>query len=127
MILWALLACTTNQPPKFLTVNGVEVKYIFDTPLLLNGPNPSTAVGDTLSLVIELRDREGDQVRLWWSDAPPGFEADPDSTFATWTVPEDYWAGFAQLTVVAEDDHDPPAAEAFVFAVEVMGVDTASF
>lgn len=124
MILLALLACTTNQPPKFLTVNGVEVKYIFDTPLLLDGPSPTTSLGDTLTLEVGLRDREGDAVRLWWSNAPPGFVADPDSTTATWTVPEDYWSGFAQLTVVAEDDHDPPAAEAFVFAVNVLGVDT---
>lgn len=124
MILFALLACTTNQPPKFLTVNGVKVKYIFDTPILLDGPYPETSLGETLQLDIGLRDREGDKVRLWWSNAPPGFVGDPESTTATWTVPEDFWAGAVNLTVVAEDDHNPPAAEAFVFTVTVWGVDT---
>lgn len=112
MILLFAAACASlpNDPPKLLSFNGVSAAD------LRRGYYDETAFtyvpGQDFPLVIEARDPQGQDIRLWWPRQPPGWEFDPDATSGVWHVPADQ-GSWQDVTLILEDTHptDPRRAE----------------
>jgi len=111
------LACDggQNRSPTLLALNGVDLPT--GLALLIGGypqdPAWAYTAGETFEIELEIEDKDGDAVRVWWPLAPPGLLSDPDLPRATWEVPPPepdtgapeggaYW----EVTVVL-DDQDP--------------------
>jgi hypothetical protein len=106
-----------NEPPRLLSANGVDVPRFRDFVSL-----PDALDGDTLELTLEVEDPERDKVRIWFPYVEGDFEFDPDGTTGTFHVPG--WATSYQLTVILEDDHDPPARAGWNLEIGLPYVDT---
>ena len=78
-------------------------------------------LGDRLDIEVEARDPEGEALSFWWPEAPPGFSSDPSAPRASWEVPEDYWLTSIDLSLIALDGAQPPASEALLIPVMVLG------
>lgn len=106
--LLSALACEeVNQPPRFLEVNGEEVRYQLGEAFLDGRLN--VLPGDTLEIRLTVEEPEGQPITVWWPAAPMGFSWSSESLFAAWEVPSDWWSAENTLSVIALDDADPPA------------------
>ena len=107
-----LAACggVGNQPPRFLTFNGVEVEKEFWGEWWVWDIRFAFWPGETIPFEVEVSDPEGQEVLLWWPKAPPGFSFPPDARSGTWEVPADFPAVFWPFTVIAQDDGEEPEA-----------------
>ena len=91
-----------NSPPKLVSVNGVAYHPWWG---FQDFTGALEAVpGEPFTITLEVRDREGDEVRVWWPSAVPGLTADPSALEVVWDVPEDP-ADDAGFYVVLEDLH----------------------
>ncbi len=114
--MFLLLACGSgNTPPRFHTVNEIEIRNLFglhflETPLTVN-------VGERLDIEIEVDDPQKDRFRLLWPLAPPGWVWPEDSTSGHWTPPEGWWERSNDLSVVAIDKHG--ASDVLYLSIEV--------
>ena len=91
-----------NSPPKLVSVNGVQHHPWWGFQDLAGA---LVAVpGEPFTITLEVRDREGDEVRVWWPSAVPGLTTDPSALEVVWDVPEDP-ADDAGFYVVLEDLH----------------------
>lgn len=94
-----------NEPPELISVNGLAVE---DEQVTLGAVDPGGEV--PLSLVVD--DPEGDGVRIWFPLSLGEVDFDPDARDGVWTVPLQA-EGALGLSVVLEDDRDPPARSAW--------------
>jgi hypothetical protein len=102
-----LLACNPfeNNAPKLQSVNGEEYHLFFgfaDDSVFLVEP------GTDVEVVVDAKDPEGRDLRIWWPLAPAGWEFDPDETTGVWHVPEDplpVWS--VELLIQDTNKHDP--------------------
>lgn len=106
-----LAACGIgNQSPSIETFNGVEpLKSPFGATYYVRDMLPFEP-GQHLELEIEVLDPEGNDVEIWWPEAPPGFDFPHDGTTGTWDVPEDYALPSWSFTAVVTDTASEPAA-----------------
>jgi len=93
-----------NKAPELLAINGVPIKpKRFDLGL---GAGLVVTPGERLDLTLEVRDRQGHDVKVWFVAPPPGLEFDPDGVTGHWDVPaedelvEVYYA----LSIALQDD-----------------------
>ncbi|MFK7929096.1 MAG: hypothetical protein AB8H79_12965 [Myxococcota bacterium] len=93
-----------NKAPDLLTINGIEVKSKrFDLGL---GQGLSVTPGERLDLSLEVRDRQGHDVKVWFVAPPPGLEFDPDGLTGHWDVPaeDDLFEIYYSLDIALQDD-----------------------
>jgi hypothetical protein len=85
MILGLALAACDNQPPKLLSVNGgeYEEQWLGDG---FSAQGINVVPGETIDLVVEYRDPEGDAVEVRFSDMPGHVTFDPWGTRGTLDV-----------------------------------------
>ncbi len=103
-------ACSrSNRAPLFMTFMGEPVvQELFDDPYVDRGFTFSP--GETVDIDIEVRDPEGQDVELWFPQAPPGLSFEPEARKGTWNVPEDFPAAWWTLVIIAQDSGDPSGA-----------------
>lgn len=74
-----------NKAPELVSINGIEIRAKkWDLGL---GEGLPVRPGERLDLTVEVRDRQGHPVRVWFVAPPPGLEFDPDGTSGHWDVP----------------------------------------
>lgn len=103
-----LMACNLsgNNPPRFQSLNGREVKYLFGFAYLSNPEEILTAsAGETITIEIEVTDSNGDDIELLFPKAPAGWEFDSSERSGVWHVPEDPLSYYYSLQALAIDEH----------------------
>ena len=83
-----------NDVPKVVSVNGLE--YVNFGPVAYPNQNAALAVidrfiavpGQDLTFDVVVDDPEGRLVRLWFPQAPLGWDFDPDALAGVWHVPD---------------------------------------
>ena len=103
-----MLSCggTGNNPPRFQTINGREVKYILGFAYLSNPGEIFTAeAGETVTIDIEVTDINGDEIELLFPRSPKGWEFESTEKSGVWHVPEDPLDYFYALQALAIDEH----------------------
>lgn len=117
MIVWLSGACAGviplfNEAPELVSFNGVER---WTEELVVREVPPA---GEDWEIWLEVDDPEGDAVRVWFPYSAGWVEFDPDAREGVWHVPD---GGAAALTVLLEDDRDPPARRAWEVAFAATG------
>ena len=106
--LLALMACNLsgNNPPRFQSINGREVKYLFGFAYLANPEEIFTAeAGESVTIDIEVTDINGDDIELLFPRAPAGWEFDSSASSGVWNVPEEPLGYYYSLQALAIDEH----------------------
>lgn len=99
-----------NSPPRLKAVNGVEVTRLGGVPS--GDPRLRYTPGTVFEIALDIQDREGNDVSVWWPDSPRGWRFPSEATVGEWDVPPEAEILDWQFTVVLEDDHprDPQTA-----------------
>ena len=109
-LLLMLLACQ-NRPPEILSFNGEQVERaplggLWVDEIFFFEP------GETVDLWVEVRDPDGDEVGIWFANAPPGLSFDSGDEQGIWAVPEDFhWREWRLQLIVVDDAPQPAGAD----------------
>ena len=102
MILLLLSCVGTNTEPRFMAVNGLDVKRLFGIPFL---PDPIVVRPDEpVAIDITVVDRERDEIELIFPHAPVGWDFPRTGTTGTYTPSAQAWE-YQELEVIALDEH----------------------
>jgi len=106
MIPLILLACQAgdNLPPRFETVNGEEIRYLFGFPISRVFEDFVAEAGDIVELDIGVKDPNYDDISLLFPSAPPGLDFDSHERSGTIEITADYPLPFVELYVMALDE-----------------------
>ena len=107
-LLTPYLACNIsgNNPPRFQSLNGKEVKYLFGFAYLANPEEIFTALpGESVPIDIEVSDINGDSIELLFPKSPAGWEFDSSEKSGVWHVPENPIGYYYSLQALAIDEH----------------------
>jgi hypothetical protein len=89
-----------NDPPRLLSVNGIDVGQTGE-PVVVDPPLRDRPY----DLVFEMVDPEGDDIEVWFPEAPPGLDFPPDATRGVLILPGEDIFSHDILRVVLWDDH----------------------
>ena len=91
-ILIQLLGCNIggNEPPRFKSFNGEEVKYLFGIAYIQSYIFEGNTVypGTRWDIDIEVSDSNGDDVEILFPSAPGVFEFNQETQSGYWDIPE---------------------------------------
>lgn len=107
LALLAMVGCgpglLQNSAPRLTAVNGVEVTLLGGVP---SGDARLRYVpGEIFEVDLDVRDREGNEIAIWWPESPRGWRFPSDDTVGEWEVPPEEEILDWQFIVVLEDDH----------------------
>ncbi len=116
MLALALLGCGMypfqNDPPKILSVNGVEHD---PQDYALAGFEPEPGVRNEITF--EVDDPEGDGVLLWFPRAPTGWVFAPDGLSGYWDAPENIDQIYSIDVIAIDDDKKDPRSTEYPIMV----------
>ena len=108
-----------NEDPIVLTINELPINSLLGLRYLRE---PLFAeVGQTLEITFDIKDLDNDPTFVWWASQPPGWDWEPAEHSGSWTVPEDYWSEWVELSPVITDDKDPPGTDMIWMVIYVEG------
>ena len=108
-----------NTPPKFHTINGEEVKYLFGfayvpstifTPLVVEP-------GTRWDISIEVSDSNGDDVEILFPEAPGQINFNQETKKGYWNIPAEVVDYFPTLQILAVDDKG--ASDILIYPLEI--------
>ena len=92
-----------NDPVRLVSVNGIQY-YRGDFEAGPYDPRWIAPMGEDFPITLVIDDPENRDVRVWWPEAPAGWEFDPDGTVGVWHVPELALPNYG-VELVIEDEH----------------------
>ncbi len=123
--MWWWLGCGAfgNSAPDLVSINGQPITYLFGVPIGV--PTLQGAVGADLPITLDIRDTEGDDVRVWFPRAPEGLSFAADDTAGVWRIPSDPPARYLQLEIVLDDQNEfDPRQSEYSVPLSISGLDT---
>ena len=102
-----------NEPPRMTSFNGV--------PIETSVGNTGVGVGFVDEILEEqpismtIRDPERDDVTVWFPYLTGTIEFDQDTLEGVWRPDFEAGDSFFEITVILEDDRDPPARSEWTF------------
>lgn len=123
--LWIAIALLTgcnlggNTPPKFQTINGEEVKYLFGFAYV-----PSTIFSPLVvqpnsqwNISLEVSDANGDDVEILFPEAPGQINFNQETKQGYWNIPDDIVDNYPTLQILAVDDKG--ASDILIYPLEI--------
>lgn len=120
-ILIQLLGCNIggNEPPRFKSFNGEEVKYLFGIAYIQSYIFEGNTVypGTRWDIDIEVSDSNGDDVEILFPSAPGVFEFNQETQSGYWEIPVTVPDTYPTVQILAVDEHG--ASDILVLNLEI--------